>query len=428
MDEQFLKAEQFHDEKMERLLLGSLTMNPELIMGIEGGILYGEYNKIILREMKKMYEKTKKIDFEVLCSLIASKPRYKKYPTTYMVSLLDGIPRQSAQAQKGILDRLKALKSKRRTYLLFQQAQEALRQDNMEALPKLMEELKKEQGGEKVDSLNIDEIVTSFEEYTKQGGGIKLGIPTFDNLTNGLASGEVMCFLASTGVGKSVFMQNALRHFTIHYPLEGAVLFSLEMSPPQLGERMLMIESGVGRDKIATLPQIDKDEILKRHGNIHYICKGFMSLADIYTTLVSLSFESKLRLVIIDFLQRIDYETDDEYKFLRRATSFLKDMAKELNIVVVILSQVNRIEGGDGAFPLKLRSGRGSGTIEQDADFVLGAYRPELNTSIDPDKYIMCKDQLIIQMLKSRRTQTVPKIECHFSKENLRLTELTRED
>jgi replicative DNA helicase len=425
MDEDYLETTPFHDEKLERLLLGSLTFKPELITGIDEGILYSEYHKIILREMTKMYKKTKKVDIVVLSSLIASKPLYKKYPLTYVASLLDGVPRQCASSLKRILDRLRALKRKRRLFLLFQQGKEILKSDNEEALPELFEKIKEEQGGEKADSLKIDEIITSFEEYMKQGGGIKLGIPSFDNLTNGLAAGEVLCFLASTGVGKSVFMQNALRYFTIHYPLEGAVLFSLEMSPPQLGERLLMIESGLNKDAINTIPEIDAREIKERHRNVHYITRGFMSLADIYTTLLSISFDTKIRLVIVDFLQRINYETDDEYKFLRRATSFLKDMAKELNLALILLSQVNRQEGGDGETPLRIRSGRGSGTIEQDADFVLGAYRPELNPNLDPDKYIKYKDMLIIQMLKSRRTPAIPKIECHFDKENLRLTEIT---
>ena len=149
-----------------------------------------------------------------------------------------------------------------------------------------------------------------------------------------------------------------------------------------------------------------------------------MTLQDIYSTIIQLRFKSNVRLVVIDFLTRIKTNVQDEYNFLRTATQFIKDMAKELDICIIVLTQTGRMAGGGGYFPLKMESGRGSGTIEEDGDFVLGIYDPSKAPNLNPAEEIKVRNTLVLQMLKSRRTAVIPKIELNFDKNSLRLMEM----
>ena len=149
-----------------------------------------------------------------------------------------------------------------------------------------------------------------------------------------------------------------------------------------------------------------------------------MTLERIYSTIFQLKFQSNVKLVCIDFLTRIDGGDVDEYNFLRRATKYIKDMAKELGVAIIVVAQTGREGGGAGFTPLRLSSARGSGTIEEDADFIFGVHRPELNPMLSPEDRFKVRDQLILQMLGSRRTELIPSLELYFNKTSLRIMEM----
>lgn len=414
----------YYNEQLEKTLLGILILFPKHTSIIDEGIFYRTQNQQILTGIKQLWNKDGAVDMVALCYLLPD------IPPPYISGLIDGIPRSDEKSIPQIVRQLKELRKKRNLDILGDKLKEALKEvDNDEMVTQVVEKIKlEERSGQRVNHLSVQDIINSFEEYRQKGEGVKIGIPSFDSLTEGIAGGEVMYLIARPGIGKSVFMQNALRYFAIHYPVDGAILFSLEMSAPQLGERLLMIESDKGKSEVREMTSKEREEITKRHKNIFYITTAFMTLQDIYSTIVQLRFKSNIRLVVIDFLTRIKTHVQDEYNFLRTATQFIKDMAKELDIGMIVLTQTGRMAGGGGYFPLKLESGRGSGTIEEDGDFVLGIYDPSKNPNLNEADKLTTRNTLILQMLKSRRTAVIPKIELNFDKRSLRLMEMYKGD
>jgi replicative DNA helicase len=394
-------------------------MELDTIHLLDDELFYSGLNKRIFNTIKDMVEKDKKVDVLLLAQQFEGDD---SVPMSYIAGLLDGVSKSEKKNITAYVDQLRELANKRKMSILVHNIDNSLYDGNGERTHKLIEELKHLGVGKKnADTISADELIKGFEDYRSRGCGIKIGIPSFDGASEGIAEGEVAYLIARAKVIKSVFIQNVFRYFSRHYPQHGGVFFSLEMSPPQLGERLLMIESGKAYQDIT---EEDKDDMIKRHKNIFYITTPALSLQDIYNTISKLKYKSDIKFVAIDFLTRIKTNVQGEYEFLRTATKFIKDMAKELNIVVFVISQVGREYGEDGSVPLSLRSGRGSGTIEEDADFIFGAYRPELSPNISPARRDKYKDKVILQTLGARRIPKLHDIVLHFDKRNLRIKEV----
>lgn len=413
-----------NDKELERLLLGVLILQPKYINTASVDLFYPTANQQIFAKMNELHRKKIQISEPLLIHHLGF------IPASYIASLTDGVYRLSGEQINAIVKQLKNLRTKRRLRVQVYQLYDALgKGQDMEAAQELIDKMKKEGGEEKdISQFTAKNIGKAFEIYRAKGEGVKMGLPSFDRITNGLAEGEVLYFLARPQVGKSIFAQNALRYFSINYPAEGAIFFSLEMSAPQLGERMFMIEGDKSKDEVREMTKAEQEVIVKQHKNIFYIDTAFMGLRDIYASVIKAQFKLKIRFVVIDFLTRIKTKVLKEYDALRYATTFIKDMAKELKVAIMVISQVSRDEGGGGYYPLRITAGRGSGTIEEDADFMLGAYRPELKPGLDPGEQFKVQNQLIIQLLKTRRTPPIPNIEVFFNKKNLRLIEMSKEE
>ena len=412
----------FYSEATERLVLGLSLIDNTILPMLENYYFYMERNKKIYRKMCSLLEAGKQIDLISLAEAFKDDPAIN---TISLSALVEGVPKSSVENIGTHVATLKELYKKRQLDIQAMTIREALKQGDMERLEKAVENIRKNGDlGEEANALNVGDLILGYDKFKALGGGVHLGIPSFDGEADGLAGGEVMYLLARAKVIKSVFAQNVLRNFTMKHAGDGAIFFSLEMNPPQLGERLLQIESG--KSILDNVTDQDREEIVDRHQNIFYITKAAISLSDIHSTIVSLKYKSNIRLVIIDFLTRIKTHMQGEYDFLRHATTFLKDMAKELNIALLVLAQVGREWGGDGSTPLSLRSARGSGTIEEDADFIFGAYRPELANNITPQRLDIVKDRVVLQCLGARRIRKLRDIWLYFDKQTLRLKEVSR--
>jgi replicative DNA helicase len=421
-DPRSLAASKFADPQLERHLLGCLLYDSSFVPHIDPEIFYKEANRRIFAAMVDMVTAGKELSLPVLVSIVPD------LAASYVSSLLDGVIRLSKTDIEAVVDQLTLLKSKRKVYILSHAIQDALKRDEFEKVDELLDEIKYEQTPKDSEKgSTIGNILEEYEQYLKKGEGIKCGIPSLDRLTNGLGEGEVLYLMARAKVAKSAFAQNWIHYFVNTYPQYGAAFYSLEMPPAQLAERLLMIDLNKTKEEIKRLQPEDKEEVLQRHQNIYYVTHPSMTLGDIYRSITRLKFKTDVRLVVIDFLTRISTHIDDEYNFIRKATARLKDVAKELRVAVAVLAQVGRESGAGGWKPLTLQSGRGSGTIEEDGDIILGMYRPELDPYITPADHERWRNIIALQVLGSRRTDTVNLIKLYFNKYTLRITEIEQE-
>ncbi len=233
-----------------------------------------------------------------------------------------------------------------------------------------------------------DVVMDAYDELGKKAGpdkalymGTKSGFSGLDNVISGLNKSDLIIVAARPGMGKTSFVLNIAAHVCRHSKDKEVAIFSLEMSKEQLVTRMLSSESLVDSDKLMK-GNIANDDWTK-------LAKGASRLAEmpIYLDdtagMTIMQMKAKLRrlknlgLVIIDYLQLMSSgrRTDNRVNEISEMTRQLKLMAKELNVPVIVLSQLSRsVESRNDKRPL-LSDLRESGSIEQDADIVIFLYR-----------------------------------------------------
>ncbi len=236
-----------------------------------------------------------------------------------------------------------------------------------------------------------DFIPDSFKEienrYKRKSGisGLPTGFTDLDNITGGFQNSDLIVIAARPSVGKTSLAINISEHIAIKEK-KAVGIFSLEMSKEQLIERMLCSQARVNLQRLKTgyLSESDWPKLTEAYGNL-YEAKIFIddstdaTLTDIRAKARRLKIEQDIDLIIIDYLQLIRSRGRVENRVIEisNITRGLKNLARELNIPVVVLSQLSRaVDRRDDKRPI-LSDLRESGSIEQDADVVMFLYRPD---------------------------------------------------
>lgn len=258
---------------------------------------------------------------------------------------------------------------------------------------------------------NAERMIAEYEVYLKnlKNNRFKLGIGPIDDKIRGVGGGEVLTVLARAGSFKTAMLQNILKNYVASSSW-GAIMFSLEMPVASITERFFQILDGntgfeVERMFCGGLPpdivDASKNQFSRDLKNL-FIVPTKIGLPQIgeYIRLIESQHGIKIGVVGIDYLGLLDMQGDNEYAQVSSIARGIKGVAKSLNLPVVLLSQVSR-KGGDGEVEISLDMGRGSGAIEEGADFVLGLWQIEANSCpIDSDKK---EYELICRILKNRK-------------------------
>ncbi len=215
-------------------------------------------------------------------------------------------------------------------------------------------------------------------------GGLARGVPTgfteLDDLTNGLHPGQMVVIAARPGMGKSTLGLDFLRSCSIKNRL-ASVVFSLEMSKSEIVMRLLSAEAKI---KLSDMRSGRMSEISE--APLYIDDSPNLTMMEIRAKARRLKQKSDLRLVVIDYLQlmtsgkKVESRQQEVSEFSRQ----LKLLAKELEVPVVAMSQLNRgPEQRTDKKPM-LADLRESGAIEQDADMVILLHRPDAFERDDP--------------------------------------------
>lgn len=233
-----------------------------------------------------------------------------------------------------------------------------------------------------------DELLEELEEIAANGGpskGLATGLIDLDNLTTGLQPGQMIIVAARPAMGKSTLAMNFLRAAAIHQK-KPAIIFSLEMSRSEIGMRLIAAEAGVlfGNMRRGKLVNKDWSKITACMGRLSeaplYIDDSpNMAMNEIRSKCRRLKQQVGLSLVVIDYLQlmtsgkKIESRQQEVSEFSRA----LKLLAKELEIPVVAVAQLNRgPEQRTDKKPM-IADLRESGSLEQDADVIILLHRPD---------------------------------------------------
>ena len=216
--------------------------------------------------------------------------------------------------------------------------------------------------------------------------GVKTGFKELDALTHGLHPGNMIILAARPAMGKSTLGLDIVRQASIQDGLT-SVIFSLEMSKSEITMRMLSAEARVGLNNIrsGSLSDDEWSRLARRMGEISEAPLFIddspnLSMMEIRAKARRLKQRHDLKLIVIDYLQlmssgkKVENRQQEVSEFSRQ----LKLMAKELNIPVIAISQLNRgPEQRTDKRPL-LSDLRESGSIEQDADVVIMLHRDDM--------------------------------------------------
>ncbi len=255
-------------------------------------------------------------------------------------------------------------------------------------------------GGNIVD---INEQVFSAMEHIEQlynNRGQVTGLPTgftdLDKLTSGLHPGEMVVIAARPSMGKTALAMTMAEHAAVDHKKSVGV-FSLEMSSRQLVQRLLCSRARVNLQHVRNggLTERDFPRLTTAASHLHktkmYIddTPG-LSILELRARARRLSSRFGLDLIVVDYLQllRSPSRRGQENRQIEIAeiSSGIKALAKELNIPVIVLSQLNRDPDKRGGGKPRLSDLRESGAIEQDADVVLLLVRSEIYEEDDEKK------------------------------------------
>lgn len=242
------------------------------------------------------------------------------------------------------------------------------------------------------DYVPIKEVVLNaldkIEQAAKNKGSVT-GIPTgfidLDYKTSGFQPSDLILIAARPSMGKTAFVLNVAQNMAFKENKTVAI-FSLEMSKEQLVNRLLSLESKVDSQSIRTGNLSDEDwsKLIEGAGIIgksHLIIDDTpgISINDLRSKCRKYKLEQDLGIIIIDYLQLMtgSKKTDSRQQEISDISRSLKEVARELHVPVVALSQLSRaVEQRPEHRPM-LSDLRESGAIEQDADVVMFLYRDD---------------------------------------------------
>ena len=393
----------------EESILSSILLNKgallEIIEILKPEHFYKEAHKKIYQSIIEMFEKNEPADLVTITNRLREQKMLSAIGgATYISRLIDSIP-----MAVNIVHYAKIVREKAILRMLIHKANEVIARsydaiDLSEVLDfaeKSIYEVSQDKINKSFSKLK-DVIFESFNILEKRGSsstnfsGLETGFKDFDKITSGLQKSDLLIIAARPGMGKTAYALNIARNVCNNDDV-GIAFFSLEMSKEQLALRLLCAESEINSEKIRN-GELDSDDWdkLRYAGTklaelpIFINDTPSISVMEIRAISRKLKKDHNISLVIVDYLQLMKTKENAERRDLAIAeiSAALKAMAKELNIPVIALSQLNRkLEERADKRPI-LSDLRESGAIEQDADIVIFIYRDEIYNKNDnnPDK------------------------------------------
>jgi replicative DNA helicase len=232
------------------------------------------------------------------------------------------------------------------------------------------------------------EQIESVKNHEDGLTGVPTGFTKLDRITSGWQKSDLMILAARPGMGKTAFVLSIARNAAVDFK-KPVVIFSLEMSNLQLVNRLISGEAELDQEKLKTgkLANYEWEQLNSKIGRLGEAPLFIddtpaLSVFELRAKCRRLKAQHDIQLIIIDYLQLMKGEEgknngnrEQEISYISRS---LKNLAKELNVPVIALSQLSReVEKRGGTKRPLLSDLRESGSIEQDADMVLFIYRPE---------------------------------------------------
>ncbi len=405
-----------HNEDAERSVLGAGLLSRDAMADtlelINEDDFYNKANAAIFQVLKDMYVTGKPIDIVTVCDELKRKNELDAVGgRSYIAELSSGVPSTSNASEYA---KIVAEKSSMRALI---KSSEEIREkcfESKEDTEDILDFAEKSifsiaQDRQRTDYSPLSQVlirnIDQINEAVRNQGqvvGLTTGFQQLDSITAGLHKSDLVIVAARPAMGKTAFALNIAQNAAVRADAK-VMIFSLEMSKEQLGQRLLAMEARVDMENIkkGNLNREDWDRILQAAdvlagAEIYIDDNPDVGVFEIKNKCRRMKAEKGLDLVVIDYLQLMHGEgrnNDNRQQEISTLTRYLKLLAREMDCPVIVLSQLSRAAEQRTDHRPILSDLRESGSIEQDADIVMFLYRDDYYNE-DSDKPGVCEVNL----------------------------------
>lgn len=430
------------DLNAEMALLGSVMLKPEIVNEVAEVLtardFYAEKHRKIYQAMLDLYNKNEPIDLVSITSGLKNRKILEAVGgATYLAELVNLVPTASnALYYAEIVKKKAALRNliDSADYILSLGYNETEEVESI--IDKAEHALFNLTSFTKKAFVSLKDTLTEawerFENIHKNKEGIRgvrIGFKELDNKLSGLQKSDLIILAARPSMGKTTLALDIARHVAVTENLPVGI-FSLEMSTQQLVDRLIAAESRVDSWKLRTGRLSADEEFSRIRDSLDVLSKAPIFIDDDPSNNIAkmrsvsrrLKTETGLALIVVDYLQLMVPKKDSD-SLVQQVTEIsrsLKGLARELEVPVLALSQLNRSVEQRGGRP-RLSDLRDSGSIEQDADVVLFIHRE--------DKYDENSDRKNIAeiLIEKHRNGPTGKAELYFDEKRVCFSDLEKQ-
>ena len=418
-----------HSIEAEQCVLGCAFIDQDASFNIVSTLkeddFYSETHKIIFGAMVKVFSNNAPIDFVTVTENLEKNGLLESVGgAEYLINLTNVIP--SASNYEHYMDIVKNDSVLRQLIsagqdIINKSYEDISKEDALSFAEQNIFKIgeKEDRGGLTHISVGVANAIRNFEELQKNKGsirGVPSGIYGLDKITNGFQKGALILIAARPGCGKTSLGMNMINHAAVKCGKKCAI-FSLEMSKEEISSRSICSLAYVDMGKALKGEMNDKEwkAVLSagkkfNESNI-YIDEGFSkSPLDILSKCRKLKREKGLDILMIDYLQLMqgsEKSRENRTQEISEITRTLKMAARELEIPIILLSQLSRQSETRKDHRPMLSDLRESGSIEQDADMVLFIYRSDMYNDIPQNEREQDIAEIIIAKNRSGKCDTI---------------------
>ena len=382
----------------EQCVLGSILLRPGILAKtleiISPSDFYKEAHQVIYNGLTSLFERNEPQDLITIVNCLQDANKLDSIGgPAYLARLTDIVPVAAninhyarIVRDKSILRQLIATTTDIASRCYEEQNEIENLLDEVEQTVFEISRSKSKQGFEPLNKVITEtfEKVTLLAERKEMITGVPSGYGDLDKMTAGLQPSDLIILAGRPSMGKTALAMNIVQNTALFHKVPVAV-FSLEMSKSQLGLRMLCSVSRVDSQDLRTgsIKDYDWPKLTRAAGELSEATifiddTPSITVLEMRAKTRRLKTEHDIGLVVVDYLQLMRGRGDSREQEISEISRSLKAMAKELNIPVMALSQLNRsLENRPNKRP-QLSDLRESGAIEQDADVILFIYRDEI--------------------------------------------------
>ena len=396
----------------------------EVVLTLRPEDFYRDSHQIIYRAIRDLYDKHRPVDAIILADELARRDEYDRIGgDEALAQLLDSVPHAANTKYHALIVREKSVARQ-----VIEGANEILREgysgtitadDLLESAERRIFQINEEHAtGETVEIRDVvteamDRIALRSEEKHAVTG-VPTGLLDLDDITGGFQGSQLIVLAARPSMGKTALALNICDHAAIDRGA-GVLFASLEMGQLELAERLLCSRSKVDGDKLRKGKGLGTRE-MKQLGEAYDILRPApifiddtpaRNMVQIAANARRLKHRNGIGMIVVDYIQLIEPEhgegRESRQEQISKISRRLKTLARELDVPVIALSQLNRaVENREDRRP-RMADLRESGAIEQDADLVLLLHRPEYYDPNDQPGIA----ELIVAKNRNGRTDTV---------------------